>query len=202
MGQTTTQPTLADIKEARLKALANARELVRDAEILFANERFPRTIFLCQIAGEEMGKYFDLLSAAIDMVVDGDLDWPKFWKWFKSHHEKLKMITFFEDILLDQPCPDGYRDSVLTQVRNLEKGKQWALYADFIEGVPHHPAELFTREMAANCLKWAQGRLRLVTEFEQETSVAANLEQITREDILGFRERVKKALAAWSDKGS
>jgi len=56
------------LRQAARNAVNNARDLLRDAEILVKHKRWPRSIFLTQIASEEIGKHVMLVSALVKLA--------------------------------------------------------------------------------------------------------------------------------------
>ncbi|MCP8309426.1 MAG: AbiV family abortive infection protein [archaeon] len=83
--------SLEEIELGRAKALANARALIEDAEILFAAGRYPRSFAMAHLACEELGKVIMLASIGIQIRL-GRANWKKFWRRFRSHKEKTKNI--------------------------------------------------------------------------------------------------------------
>lgn len=174
---------LEQIKDARVKTLQNAKDLIDDADILYKTNQSPRIIFLCQIAGEELGKYFILSNSALELIYKGSLNWNRFWKQLTSHKFKLKTITLMEDILLNRDPSKEYVPELQEQVRILEEGKQKSLYSDFTFGMCHHPREVVSKEMIEHCLKWAHGRLNLISNHEKIINDMGTLDKITKEDL-------------------
>lgn len=155
--------TKEELGSLSLKSYENAVELVSEAELLFAHSHFARTLFLSQIAGEELGKCFIALTA-IPFVILGKIDWPHFWWRFRNHNEKLTSVHFFEDLALQPDLPDF--SAIQSQVSMLDKGKLASLYSDVMseqEGVflAFKPNDLFAEEIARNCFVWAQNRVKL-----------------------------------------
>ncbi len=85
--------SVEQVKIAREKALRNAKDLIKDAELLYENARWPRVVFLCQIAGEEIGKHILLSSLTIRLIAGDEINWKRVWKRLTSHREKLEMVT-------------------------------------------------------------------------------------------------------------
>jgi len=177
--------TLKQLKDARLKTLRNAEDLIKEAEILYKNGHFPRIIFLCQIAGEEIGKYFIIGSFIVDFI-KGNINWKRFWKRFLSHQEKLETLTFFENILLGMEAPKKcgeYLKKIQDESRLFEQLKQKSIYTGFTKESPHYPAEIITEKMALSCLHLAQDRLKLIKTFEKELGLDDIINKIKRKDI-------------------
>ena len=89
------QLTQDQLNQARLKALQNAKELLRDAKLLFICKRWPRVVFLCRTAEEEMGKYWFLVGATI-ISIAGEIDWKGFWRSYKNHKDKTVSVHHLE----------------------------------------------------------------------------------------------------------
>src|SRR5262249_43962718 len=129
-----------------LKAIhQNVSDFVTDAELLFTHRRWARVIFCCQIAGEEVGKYFQLARAYSDVLVDaGNVNWQRFWRRYRSHREKTKTIGAIEDMILTDAEPTReYFAELSSAASELDHGKQLAIYVDLIEGHFRCPSELF-----------------------------------------------------------
>lgn len=183
------QLSIAQLKTARQKALKNAEDLVKDAEVLFEFASYPRVLFLSHIAGEEIGKYIILTSTFVMLVAGKTINWRKFWKRITSHKVKLELITYMEDIYLDQPFPDSLKEyfkDLRKQVKDLDRFKQKSLYCDFTEEIPHCPSDLIGKNFAKNALVWAKGRLGLFTGIEKEIQKVKILDKITEKSIQEF----------------
>ena len=185
--------TLEQIESARKKAIQNAAELLEDARLLFKNERWPRVLFLSQIAGEEIGKHILLSSLTVHALAGDKINWKRAWKRLTSHREKLEMITYMEDVFLEQPFPDDikeYFNGLKKESQLLESFKQKSLYCDITEKIPHCPSEIITKKFAEDALKWAEGRYGLFSKIENELSEAGVTKKITKEDIAQFRKKM------------
>jgi AbiV family abortive infection protein len=135
--------SIEQIKESRVKALQNADELIHDAEILFKEKRYPRVLFLCQISGEEIGKYVMLTSIFVQLISEVDLDWKKTWKRLTSHTEKYELVTYMEDVFLERNVfadMKKYQDNLKDESKKIDQFKQKSLYCDFTEKIPHCPS--------------------------------------------------------------
>lgn len=109
------QLSIDQIKKSRVKALQNAGELIHDAEILFKEERWPRVLFLCQISGEEIGKYIMLSSIFVKKISEVEINWKRVWQRLNSHTEKYELATYMEDIFLEIDALSDMRNSKLSQ---------------------------------------------------------------------------------------
>ena len=185
------QLSINQIKESRLKALQNAEELVNDAEILFQAERWPRVLFLCQISGEEIGKYLLLSSIFVQKISGVDIDWKRVWKRLTSHTEKYELVTYAEDVFLEKEILadiKNYFEKLKDESKELERFKQKSLYCDFTEEIPHCPSDIIGKDIAESALQWAKKRCRLFKGIEQSIQKAKVTEKITQDVI----EHIKK----------
>jgi AbiV family abortive infection protein len=144
------------------KSLQNARELVKEAELLFDNKRWARTVFLCHTAGEEFGKSVQCFTAVMDHA-RGVLDFVKFRKRFLSHLSKTTTIRFFEAMM--SPEDDHLIDEIKgleEEVSALLQGRNATLYSDmFSDGTVFAPSDIIPEKMASDALSWAKGRLAM-----------------------------------------
>jgi len=155
-----------DLADGRLAALKNARDLVRDAEILLKNKRWARTVFLTMIAVEELGKYLMIVSALVN-VLGGKVEWGKFWKRFRNHEEKLGNVVMFNA---------GLADSVEQTIALIEKStdhtkllqskKLNALYTDYRSSRFIVPMHVVKAQQARKALKDARSVLMYFESIE------------------------------------
>lgn len=145
--------------ELSKKSISNAKALVEEAEWLFEKERWPRTVFLCQTAGEEFGKAVQCISATVDLR-RGVLNWNKFWSRFLTRERTMTGV--FESLVLSDPNPLYSYQGQHDKVHILFRGKDSTLYATPVsDGRICEPADLFTQAIAEGSLKWARGELDL-----------------------------------------
>jgi AbiV family abortive infection protein len=143
------------------KSVENARALIEEAELLYKNGHWARTIFLCYTAGEEFGKCIECLGAAMDIAL-GVVRWRKFWKRIFSHAEKTRTIDAFETFMLQDPSPEYFKN-LDRQVRLLIQGRDATLYSDvFSDGTIFSPNEAWDEKAAKGALRWAKGRRNLL----------------------------------------
>ncbi len=188
--------TREQLEEGRRKALENACKLVDEAGLLHANAHWPRVVFLCHIAAEELGKYIMLMSAFVELTVDPqDFDWHRFWKRFTSHGQKFTTLSFWEEsrltpdeIVMSLELEEDYFENLAKDVKMLDMGKQKSLYADVIEGSFRSPSDLFGEEIAFKALRLARKRVELIFSFEERNSYKFPL--ITRESVVKWRSEV------------
>ena len=186
--------SVEQVKIAREKALRNAKDLIKDAELLYENARWPRVVFLCQIAGEEIGKHILLSSLTIRLIAGDEINWKRVWKRLTSHREKLEMVTYLEDVFLEQPFTDTlneYFSELKDEVQQLETFKQKSLYCDFTQEIPHCPTDIIKEEYAQNAIKWAKGRSDLFSKIEEGLKDVNVLDKISKKDIEKFRQSME-----------
>jgi AbiV family abortive infection protein len=152
--------TVEQLKEARIKCLSNAKELIADASLLFANKRWGRSLYLCQIASEEIGKYWIICTAIMDTIADR-MDWRRFWKAYRSHKTKTKVIVLLETLALSKDYPKDELENLRRIVDGYRQGGVLAIYSDFLEGRFWAPSDLIDESLASKALTIANGRLRL-----------------------------------------
>ena len=133
------------------KSLSNAKDLIDDAELLFENKRFSRTLFLSLIASEEIGKHMIFVSTYINFVTEQEINWKRFWKEITTHHEKLNLVNLVEELRFDTVSLDTVAASYIKTIshsKSMDKTKQKSLYMDFTKGYPHVPSEFITEKLA------------------------------------------------------
>jgi AbiV family abortive infection protein len=118
------------------KSYLNAETLLEDARILFAKDRWPRVIFLCCIAEEELAKSILSLAAAVKIRLgefDADVE-KQYRSRFKDHKSKTATLRAVLDFFFSL---DPHNE-IVERVRNgdprskdTEIVKMGALYADF-----------------------------------------------------------------------
>lgn len=149
--------TAEKLREAGIKSLDNASELVREARLLFERGFWSRTVFLCCISGEELGKCFITLSAVVNHKV-GKFNEKRYKQRFRTHEEKTGSLNFFEDIFVSSDVPIG-QQGIDNATKATEQVKLASLYCDYYGDEPHKPSDFITEELAAGALKLAESRV-------------------------------------------
>ncbi|MER5387633.1 AbiV family abortive infection protein [Saccharopolyspora sp. NPDC002686] len=85
-----TRPQLTALAQA---ALDNAVELLDDARILLAMQRWPRACSLAILAAEEYGKFYLSVVTALQLETATKETWTKFWKEFGGHQPKYTNLV-------------------------------------------------------------------------------------------------------------
>jgi AbiV family abortive infection protein len=90
---------LNQIDEYMLALIENSRELLRESEVLFANEAFSRSYTLAHIAREEVAKCKILYAAGRRLASGIEVDWKLTMKRLRDHKSKLRQETVGNSIL-------------------------------------------------------------------------------------------------------
>ena len=185
MGMTkgTKQLTRDQLNQARLKALRNTKELLQDAKLLVISKRWPRVVFLCRTAEEEMGKYWFLVGATI-VSIAGKIDWKGVWRTFRNHRDKTLGILHLE--LWGFKGTQLIREllEIEKRAKALERIRTSALYSDFSTKVFVSPDEVIGEDLAARVLKAAMDRFELIKLIEEKAlRSGAVLSSLTKEAV-------------------
>jgi AbiV family abortive infection protein len=91
--------SLIQIDEYMLALIVNARELLRESEVLFENKAFARSYTLAHIAREEIAKCKILYAAGRRLASGIEVDWKLTMKRLRDHKSKLRQETIGNSIL-------------------------------------------------------------------------------------------------------
>ncbi|WP_350547011.1 AbiV family abortive infection protein [Pseudoalteromonas sp. 5-MNA-CIBAN-0065] len=91
--------SLNQIDEYMLALIVNARELLRESEVLFENKAFARSYTLAHIAREEIAKCKILYAAGRRLASGIEVDWKLTMKRLRDHKSKLRQETVENSIL-------------------------------------------------------------------------------------------------------
>ena len=164
---------ISQLVQLCIKSYINAEDLLQDAEVLFANERWARTLYLCSIANEELAKSLISLGAAVRVRL-GSFDATqerRYRRRLSRHQMKTATLQAVEDFFWStRPVTDITQSLTdITQslhddssdIANHERIKLSALYADFDGDGALCPGHFFTAEKAELSLKLARRRMEL-----------------------------------------
>jgi AbiV family abortive infection protein len=112
-------PSRDDLLVLVRAALANAKDLLNDAQLLADAGRFPRSLALATLSWEELSKADLCVIAMVLPEVTSDY----FWENFRDHEGKLARVHAFEWV-------DGFK-ALSKSTQNL---KERSLYVDFRRG--------------------------------------------------------------------
>ena len=163
MTSKTLQLTAENLKEAGIKSVQNASELVQEARILYEHKYWSRAVFLCCISGEELGKSFITLSAVVNQIA-GKFDEKRYRERFRSHGEKTGSLNFFEDVFVSSSDLPIQPQEIDHATKATERFKLASLYCDYYGTEPRKPSDLITETLAAEALKLAENRVEHFTK--------------------------------------
>jgi AbiV family abortive infection protein len=123
------------------KALNNAEQLLRDAEILFERQRFARAYFLALTGLEEIAK-----SQLAADVWTGFIEEKEFRAYFEDHPKKIKSVKWASSSAKEYE--DVEQGTYLEINHPTTTDRMNALYTHFDGGEVVTPNELFTEDKA------------------------------------------------------
>lgn len=132
--------------------IENAQSLLSDAELLYKNERYERTVTLSVLAIEEIGKIPILRSILLE---DGQKELSKAWKNFRTHTEKNWGLYFSDYIKGGADNIDDLKlmfidDESKSRVENI---KQLSIYTDYFKKNKwSSPANVVNQKLAKTIL--------------------------------------------------
>ena len=182
------------LRQAGVKALQNAEQLIEEAEILYERERWPRVVFLCQIAGEELGKCFISLTAIV-RIVNGTFEEDVYRKRCRTHRSKTGMTDFFESLVFSEQPLTEFLEQRKGRIERFESLKLASLYTDFVADVPVSPNELIGRELASGMLLLAQNRVKHFGLAVKPLLDRVLLESLSMEEFSRFEAEHPELLA-------
>lgn len=91
--------SLNQIDEYMLALIVNAKELLRESEVLFENKAFARSYTLAHIAREEIAKCKILYAAGRRLASGIEVDWKLTMMRLRDHKSKLRQETVGNSIL-------------------------------------------------------------------------------------------------------
>jgi AbiV family abortive infection protein len=157
------------LDDVRRKLLANADDLLSDADVLLANDRPPRAFALAQIASEEMAKVLMFQELEFRVALGHTEAASEIVKQLRSrrHPPKAELILLLDcainEVLVESAAPGvGSKRNVdirelarqCTRLRNL------CLYVDVLaDGEVSTPAEVVDRPHAEKAVRFARLRL-------------------------------------------
>lgn len=162
----------SDYFEAIEKSLANAKELIEEAEILAEKNKIARAYTLFQFSIEEIGKALLTFTFILKGDIESDEETKKFLKKFTSHLEKTEFsqgIDFMFAIMAEKSdltkklLENSF--SELGKVHISNNYKNYSLYTSLIENKFHKPSEIITKEKLENISYYAKLRLQIAEPF-------------------------------------
>lgn len=152
--------TPEQIEQACEAALANAGDLLEEADMLRANNRCARAYFLAHIACEELGKLPILTTAAVSQHIGHDVDWKRIDRVLRDHAEKIKKVLFMDSIVGDEGLAAGAAtyEADVARMRAYTDTKNASLYSFPSEGKFARPLEAFPCEFFDSFRPLAESR--------------------------------------------
>ncbi len=176
-------------------ALANAKDLLAEADILRSKERCARAYFLAHIACEELGKIPILITAAVSERTGYPVDWGRIDRVLRSHTGKIGQVLFMDSIVGDKGLAQGEAEyqNDLKRMRSYTDAKNASLYSFFAGGQFVRPLDAFNCEFFDGFRPLAHGRLEAfegmyVAPVRRAGGVEGFLEKATSPAIRSFIE--------------
>ena len=164
--------TIAEIDNLRALAFENACELIEEAELLFAHERYARSYTLAHLASEELAKLPTLALAAMDLTHGISVDWKKLDEQLRSHNSKLRGLLFL-DFLGTEIDPNAKEISLpgktVSRVELFNDLKNASLYSGVYLDSFYKPSAVFRQELALESLTAARNRRTTFAKVEEVT---------------------------------
>lgn len=169
-------------------ALENSADLLGDATVLFALERYPRALSLAVLAAEEFGKHVMCISAV--HLNDDDADgWRKFWRRFTWHEPKLTTwagihADFAVGGSTDAAADEDWKrlwDTISKRTSHGLESKLAGLYVDYAEGAVQRPTDEIDREDAERVLDAVHAVVRPTAAHFADVDMADFLDRTAEE---------------------
>lgn len=161
--------TFEQMREGSAKILSNAKELVSDADLLFAHQKFARTYTLAHLACEELSKILILFRAATKLVTKREVDWKELDKRLRDHNGKIRMGFIGDYILTTKPNEPQRTDGPMSAIEHwyvFNNLKNESLYTTLLGDNFQAPADVISPSSAEWMLGVAQTRVEFHDQFE------------------------------------
>jgi AbiV family abortive infection protein len=176
-------------------ARGNARRLVRDAQLLLDNGRFPSALALAVSSIEESGKLSILRALA---VARSDEELKQAWREYRTHTAKNRLWPIVELIMKGARKLDDFASLLADDAQHpalLDQVKQIALYTDCLGSRNwSNPETVITKDLASQVVRTAEllARGDEVTGREMELWI-----QHVQPVWMGRKELMEKAVVDW-----
>jgi AbiV family abortive infection protein len=164
---------LEHIEAGRLKLVANARDLIAEATLLFERGHFPRAYALAHLASEELAKLPMYVRAGVDATLGHSVDWKRLKKKVSSHTRKLDALHtldyFFSEVRADNSDIAAYA-AALDTTPSLNDRKNASLYVSVTPEGTQAPSEAIDKNTAAVMLERANKVFAFFSEAERKTA--------------------------------
>lgn len=188
------QLTLDELEEMREAVLANARNLVEEAQMLLDAGRVARVFTLSQLASEELAKLPMLTRALVELASGATVDWKRLHKRLRDHVEKSNLaidLDFFRgDITAEE--------FLALDARELNHLKNASLYVGISAQGVERPEAVITKGLAEKSLRYAGKRLAYFEAAERliggrtSASIAGFLCEIVEEVDTQLRDLIMR----------
>lgn len=205
--------TYDDAWNACEAALANASDLLDEADILRAHERCARAYFLVHIVCEELGKLPIITAAAMSMQLGIDVDWRHVDRQLRSHGAKTAHALFMDSVVGGGSMAEqnaAYAHDV-SGMRTYTDMKNASLYSAFVEGGFTRPNDSVPCGLFDSFMSMARGRLiafknMYIDPVRMAGGLVAFLDSLRRQSIKQIEELLsgsdaRAALEAYEQTG-
>jgi AbiV family abortive infection protein len=141
--------------------IENARELIKESEILFNSNAYARSYTLAHIAREEISKCKILYAAGRRLISGVEVDWKLTMRRLRDHKAKLRQETVHNSFLVALAGDKELLGQMLSAVeyssvkRNDDKNNSLYVGIDS-DGKITNPTQIITRDLAERTIKLAK----------------------------------------------
>lgn len=140
---------VSDLEKAYCLIYENAKELLEEAEILFAKEKYARAYTLSHISSEELSKLPILYRVATNVYFGIKVNWKDVNKRLRDHEGKLRMKFISQQFLIGSSL--GFVESpefIEKKAKIYNDFKNVSFYAGIYEKDFIKPSQIITKEIA------------------------------------------------------
>lgn len=154
------------------KSIDNAKELINDANILFAYERYPRSYTLYQLSIEELGKASMIFNYIVFSDYNDLEEQKKFKRKFLNHKEKTSTSSLI-DVLLALVIKDkDLKKKIIQQHTKHQQGineinelKNISLYTNLKGEKFLNPSEVISKDLVSEIKFISEYRYSIASKF-------------------------------------
>jgi AbiV family abortive infection protein len=169
-------PPRDDLLALQRAALANAHDLLDDAQLLLDAGRWPRAYALATLAWEELSK---AQLCVLAVIMAGDMTAEDFWAEYKTHEGKLGRVLMLADVMSSAPVGPvtEHASKIGGQARSAQKDKERGLYVDYRRGTVLLPSQVSERAARRRVTEVREALTAAEVMFSP-ASLAAGFEQL------------------------
>jgi AbiV family abortive infection protein len=136
-------PSRDDLLAILRAAVANAEDLLSDADLLLRAGRYPRAHALATLSWEELSKGQLCMLAAVMPGIPAE----DFWIRFRDHESKLSRVHMFADFMESVPVGPvaDHAKKVISDARSVQNLKLRGLYVEYRRGKVLLPSQVGER---------------------------------------------------------